>query len=502
MNVLNMPLTVARGDRRSFPDGFSFGAATASFQIEGAPYEDGRLPSIWDTFAREPGAVLNKDNGDIACDHYHRYPEDVRLMAELGLDIYRFSVSWARVVPDGKDVNPHGLDFYSRLVDELLAHGIEPWVTLYHWDLPQAVQNAGGWVSRDTSYRFRDYSMAVYEALADRVPTWTTLNEPWCSSFLSYTAGAHAPGHHSVHEGLVASHHLLLGHGLALDEMRSHTSDSTPHTLGITLNLTVATPVDSTSEADRNAARKIDGQFNRWFLDPLFRGAYPTDVVEDIRRVHPSAMAEFDAAVQPGDLALISGRIDTLGINYYQGDVVAGSPIPPPRSGSAPVERPAYSPYPDDSNVYFGDQRLPHTSMNWDVDPEGLTALLVRVHHEYSAQAGTSLYVTENGAAYRDVIAPDARVHDTERSDYLELHLGAALDAIDAGADVRGYFYWSLLDNFEWAWGYSERFGIIYVDYDTQERMIKDSGRTYQRIIRERAIDVIPDAGALLKGPK
>lgn len=501
MTSLNTPLPVARGARRAFPEGFRFGAATAAYQIEGAAAEDGRLPSIWDTFSRVPGAVLNGDTGDVACDHYHRYADDVALMAELGLDIYRFSVSWARVMPDGVTLNPKGLDFYSRLVDQLLEHDIAPWLTLYHWDLPQAMEDAGGWVNRDTSYRFHDYSMAVYDALADRVPTWTTLNEPWCSSFLSYTAGVHAPGHRSIREGMLASHHLLLGHGLALESMRERQNESSiAHDLGITINLGVMRPLNEASEADRNAARKIDGQFNRWFMDPLFRSSYPADALDDIRGVDPEAVDAFTDAVQPGDLALIGAHIDTLGVNYYQGDVVAGTPIPAPMSGAAPITRPTGSPYPDDSDVYFGDQHLPHTAMHWDVDPTGLTSLLVRVHHEYAGPAGTTVYVTENGAAYRDEVAQEEppAVHDLERSNFLELHLGAVLDAIDAGADVRGYFYWSLMDNYEWAWGYSERFGIVRVDYATQQRLIKDSGRTYQRIIATREIDVAPDAGARL----
>lgn len=500
MTTANTPFYVTRGATRHFPDNFAFGAAAAAYQIEGAAFEDGRQASIWDTFARVPGAVLNGDNGDVACDHYHRYRDDAKLMAELGLDIYRFSISWARVMPDGKTLNPQGLDFYSRLVDELLANGIDPWVTLYHWDLPQALENLDGWVNRDTSYRFRDYSMAVYNALQDRVPTWTTLNEPWCSSFLSYTAGVHAPGRQSIHDGLLASHHLLLGHGLTLEAMRTEGHD---RDLGITLNLTVADPVNESSPADREAARKIDGQFNRWFLDPIFRGSYPDDAVADIRTVDPVATEQFEAAILPGDMELISGKIDALGINYYQGDVVAGSPVPPPPDGSAPTSRPGKSPYPNTEGVYFGDRGLPKSAMNWDVDSVNLTRILTRVHEEYSAEAGTALFVTENGTAYIDEVTPGEvpAVNDQERSDYLELHLGAVLDAIDSGADVRGYFYWSVMDNYEWAWGYSQRFGIIHVDYATQDRIIKQSGRTYQDIISRRTIDVVPDAGKMLELP-
>ena len=290
---------------RSFAPGFLFGAATAAFQIEGAAFEDGRTASIWDAFCRVPGAVINADNGDVACDHYHRYPADVALMKDLGLDTYRFSVSWSRVRPDGGPVNQKGLDFYKRLVDELRENDILPWLTLYHWDLPQAIEERGGWTVRDTAEQFADYALDVHEALGDRVANWTTLNEPWCSSFLSYTAGIHAPGRYSVTDGVLAAHHLLLGHGLAVQELRTRDAALS---LGITLNLTVAEPVDPTDPADVDAARRIDGQFNRWFLDPIFRGAYPVDVVEDIRAVSPEAIDALDAAIEPG-IRLLAGRL-------------------------------------------------------------------------------------------------------------------------------------------------------------------------------------------------
>ncbi|MCI1675169.1 MAG: GH1 family beta-glucosidase [Ancrocorticia sp.] len=495
--AINTSLTVARSSARTFPEGFVFGAATAAYQIEGAATEGGRQPSIWDTFSSLPGAVFNGDTGAIACDHYHRFRDDVALMAELGIDSYRFSVSWARVVPDGKNLNRAGLDFYSALVDELLAHGITPWLTLYHWDLPQALGDKGGWTNRDTSYRFRDYAATVFDALKDRVPTWTTLNEPWCASFVSYTAGTHAPGHYSMAEGLLASHHLLLGHGLAVEAMRESAHG---HSFGLTLNLSDLHPVDPVSEADRNAARKIDGQLNRWFFDPVFKASYPADILADFRACDPCATDKFEAAVHHGDLTTIGAPIETLGVNYYQGDAVAGNPVPPPVSSAAPISRPTASPFPDLSGVYFADQHLPHTAMNWDVDPEGFTSALLRVHNDYTAPSRTALFVTENGVAYNDVVTgTPPTVHDPERSDYIELHLGALLDAIDAGADIRGYFYWSLMDNYEWNWGYSQRFGIIYVDFLTQQRIIKDSGRTYQRVISERTINVAPHAGRQLR---
>ncbi len=476
---------------RPFPENFLFGAATAAFQIEGAADEDGRKPSIWDAFCRVPGAVINADNGDVACDFYHRYREDIALMKRMGLQTFRFSTSWSRVRPDGGAVNAKGVDFYSRLVDELLGAGILPWLTLYHWDLPQALQDRGGWANRDTADLFTEYALDMHDALGDRVKVWTTLNEPWCSSFLSYTAGLHAPGRYSVTEGLLASHHLLLGHGQAVRELRARDSDLD---LGLTLNLTVADAADPAKPEDVDAARLVDGQFNRWFLDPVFRGAYPADIIEDIRKVDPEAVAAFEAAVRPGDLEAISTPIRSLGINYYHGELVGGSPAAdPPAPGDAPTDRPGRSPYPAHEGIHWHERGLPRTSMQWEVQPEGLARLLTRVWDEYAADAGTTLYVTENGAAYDDepvVEDREVRVHDHERREYVRLHLGATLDAIEAGVDVRGYFYWSLLDNFEWAWGYEKRFGIVHVDYETQRRSVKDSGLEYSRIIGERALDL------------
>lgn len=465
---------------RPFPADFLFGAATAAYQIEGAAHEDGRTDSIWDAFSRVPGAVVGGDSGDVACDHYHRYRDDVALMASLGLQTYRFSTSWARVCPDGGAVNPAGLDFYSRLVDELLGRGITPWLTLYHWDLPQALEEKGGWPNRDTAYRFLDYATAVHDALGDRVSSWTTLNEPWCASFLSYIGGEHAPGRQEPAAGLAAAHHLLLGHGLVVRELRERDPQLA---LGITLNLTVADPVDPADAGDRDAARRIDGQFNRFFLDPIFRGAYPVDVLEDV------AGNGFEAVVEPGDLAIISSPIDLLGVNYYHGELVgARPPAGATMSTEAPSERPKRSPFPAAEGVHWHLRDLPVTAMNWEVQPEGLTRLLRRIHDEYTAPAGVELAVTENGAAYDDLVGPDGVVHDRERTAFLEAHLGAILDAIEDGVPVRGYFYWSLMDNFEWAWGYDKRFGIVRVDYDTQERTPKDSATAYARIIAGRTL--------------
>lgn len=474
---------------RVFPSGFQFGAATAAFQIEGAAFEDGRRASIWDAFCREPGAVLGGENGDVACDHYHRYAEDVAIMRDLGVQTYRFSTSWSRIRPDGGALNQAGLDFYQRLVDELLGAGIRPWLTLYHWDLPQALQERGGWTARETVDRFTEYALDVHDALGDRVQDWATLNEPWCSSFLSYTAGIHAPGHTSIAEGMLAAHHLLLGHGQAVRELRARDAALN---LGITLNLTVADAVDPTDPADADAARRIDGQFNRWFLNPVFRAAYPADVVDDIRRVDAEAVELFEAAVRPGDLETIATPFNTLGVNYYHGEFVGGRPPQDaPAGGDAPVTRETRSPFPSSDGIFWHDRGLPRTAMNWEVQPEGLTRLLRRVHDEYTGSRGVALMVTENGAAYDDtleVVDGEARVPDAERAAFVEMHLAAILDAADEGVDVRGYFYWSLLDNFEWAWGYSQRFGIVRVDYDTQRRTVKDSGRLYSRIIADRAL--------------
>ncbi|MEN2738555.1 family 1 glycosylhydrolase [Microbacterium sp. X-17] len=476
---------------RAFPADFLFGAATAAFQIEGAAHADGRRDSVWDAFCRVPGAVVGGHDGAVACDHYHRYREDVALMREIGLETYRFSTSWARIRPDGGLVNPKGLDFYRRLVDELLGAGIRPWLTLYHWDLPQALQERGGWTVRETADRFTEYALDVHDALGDRVAVWTTLNEPWCAAFLGYTAGAHAPGRRSAAEGMLAAHHLLLGHGQAVRALRARDRSLE---LGITINLTVADPVDAADPADADAARRIDGQFNRWFLDPLFRGAYPADVLDDFRTVDAAAVALLEEAVRDGDLETIAAPLDTLGVNYYHGEYVGGhAPAVAPPSTDAPTPRPPGSPFPSHEGVFWHERGLARTSQNWEVQPEGLTRILRRVATEYAG--GVPLYVTENGAAYDDVLVASEdggfRVADADRDAFLRAHLDAVLDAIEEGVDVRGYFAWSLLDNFEWAWGYAKRFGIVHVDFSTQRRTLKDSAIGYSRIIAER---VVPEA--------
>jgi beta-glucosidase len=470
---------------RPIPTDFRLGVATAAYQIEGATHRDGRADSIWDTFCRVPGAVVGGDSGERACEHYDRYRDDVALMRDLGVQVYRFSTSWARVQPDGRTANATGLDFYSRMVDELLAAGITPWLTLYHWDLPQALEETGGWPARDTALRFADYAADVHSVLGDRIVNWTTLNEPWCSAFLGYLSGEHAPGIQNPQASLDAAHHLLLGHGLATQRLRELGPELS---LGITLNMTVADPVDPTSAGDVDAARRIDAQHNRLFLDPIFRGEYPADLLADLdaRGLH--------LPVLDGDLAAIATPIDALGINYYNGQAV--SVLPPkdvPLSNAAPSERVKLSPFPAGDGIFTHARGLPTTAMSWEVQPEGLTRLLVRIDTEYARPAGVTLYVTENGAAYTDVVAADGSVDDAERAEFLRLHVDAILDAIDHGVNVKGYFYWSLMDNFEWAWGYDKRFGLVRVDYESQQRTVKSSGRLYQSMIAARSVP--PSAG-------
>jgi beta-glucosidase len=471
----------------AFPEGFLWGAATASYQIEGAIAEDGRTPSIWDTFCRVPGAVVDGDTGDVACDHYHRMPEDVAMMRELGLASYRFSVAWPRVRPDGRAVDQRGLDFYRRLVDELHGAGIQPWLTLYHWDLPQALEDAGGWTNRDTAYRFAEYASSVHDAIGDRVPVWTTLNEPWCSAFLGYTGGQHAPGRQEGVAGLVAAHHLLLGHGLVVDELRRRGADNR---LGITLNFTVADPHDPGDEVDRDAARRIDALHNRVFLDPVFRGEYPADLLADTDALSWQGRP-WPSVVADGDLALISTPLDVLGVNYYKGDAVSGRPQPVVTGADgAHAARPTRTPFVGCEDITFPSRGLPVTDMGWEVQPEGLTRLLTRLSTEYPVPP---MYLTENGAAYLDRPAEDGRVHDKERIGYLADHLRAVHDAVEQGADVRGYFYWSLMDNFEWAYGYAKRFGIVYVDYETLERTPKDSAWWFAGVAARNGLADGPD---------
>jgi beta-glucosidase len=454
-----------------FPDGFLFGTATAAYQIEGAAAADGKQDSIWDVFCRQPGRIVNGESGNVACDHYHRYAADVDLMAELGLHTYRFSVSWPRVIDDGV-VNTKGLDFYSRLVDELLAKGIDPWLTLYHWDLPASLP--GGWTNRGTAGRFADYAMIVHDRLGDRVRTWTTLNEPWCSAFLGYASGEHAPGLTDPAASIRAAHHLLLGHGWAIQALRS----ADPHArLGITLNFTPAMPA-TTDSADIEVARRIDGTANRLFGDAIFKGRYPADVVDDLGEIWPEDL------VRDGDLESISSPIDVLGVNYYTTNVFA--------AGDATLASARPSPHisaPEAVQVF---RDLPRTEMGWEVEPSGLHRLLKRLHEDYTGGSRTALVITENGAAFDD--KPDANgfVDDTaDRLDFIRRHLLAAHQAIESGVNLRGYLVWSLIDNFEWARGYDKRFGIVRVDGDLS-RIPKASALWYAGVARTGSVETAP----------
>ncbi|MGW0699773.1 GH1 family beta-glucosidase [Streptomyces sp. NPDC002867] len=444
-----------------FPAGFRWGTATAAYQIEGAAAEDGRTPSIWDTFSRIPGKVRNGDTGDIAADHYHRVSEDIALMRRLGVTDYRFSIAWPRVQPTGRGpAVQKGLDFYRRLVDELLASGIRPVATLYHWDLPQELEDAGGWPQRETAQRFGEYAGIVAGALGDRVATWTTLNEPWCAAFLGYGNGVHAPGRTSPLASLRAAHHFNLAHGWAVRELRSRLPAQCE--VSLTLNLHAVRPL-SDSAADADAARRIDAVGNRIFLDPVFHGRLPEDLVRDTAPVTDWSF------VRDGDLEAASAPVDSLGINYYSPTVVAAgsSPAPSPWAGA-------------EEHVRFLPAPGPRTAMDWPVDAEGLYELLTRLRDDLP---DVPLVITENGAAYDDYADPSGAVKDPERVAYLRAHLAAVHRAIEAGADVRGYFLWSLLDNFEWAYGYSKRFGIVHVDFATQRRTFKDSAHWYADVI-------------------
>ncbi|MFG1775113.1 GH1 family beta-glucosidase [Micromonospora sp. NPDC049048] len=451
-----------------FPDNFVWGAATAAYQIEGAATDDGRGPSIWDTFSRTPGKVHDGHTGDVACDHYHRYADDVALMAELGLHAYRFSVAWPRIQPDGTGpVNPRGLDFYDRLTDTLLARGIDPIVTLYHWDLPQALQDRGGWTNRETAEHFATYATAVHTRLGDRISTWTTLNEPWCSAYLGYGNGVHAPGEQDPGAAFAAVHHLLLGHGLAARALRA----AGARTVGITVNPADVRAADADSAADAAAVRLVDGLHNRIFLDPLLRAAYPDDVLEHVARIIEPTF------VRDGDEKLIAAPIDLLGVNYYAPTYVAGRPDG--AGGSA---------YPGtEGAVEFLPPAGPLTDMGWMIEPAGLTRLLERLATDYP---GVPLMVTENGAAFPDKADAGGagQVMDADRIAYLDGHLRAVHEAISRGVDLRGYLVWSLLDNFEWAEGYRRRFGIIHVDYLTQRRTPKSSARWYQEVISRNGL--------------
>jgi beta-glucosidase len=451
-------------DKLEFPDNFLWGVATSAYQIEGAWAEDGKAESVWDRFSHTPGKIIDSSNGDMACDHYHRLSEDVALMKSLGIQAYRFSISWPRIFPEGYGrINQAGLDFYSRLVDELLTVGIRPMITLYHWDLPQVLEDKGGWPVRETAAAFADLAEVVSRSLGDRVKSWITHNEPWCTSFLGYQIGVHAPGVQDWNTALRASHHVLLSHGLAVPRIRQNAAGAE---VGIALNFEEAVPA-SDSAADYHAARLWHGQLGRWFLDPVYGRHYPADVV-----AHYEAEGYLPAGmdfVQPGDMETIAVPTDFLGVNYYTRRVC--------RDERAVDNRP---------QTVFAAPASERTEMGWEVEPEELYRLLSRLHFEYRIP---KIYITENGCSYMDGPDVHGRVADQRRIDYLEGHLTAVHRAISQGVPVAGYMQWSLMDNFEWAMGYTQRFGLVYVDYDSQKRYPKDSAYWYQDVIRRNGLE-------------
>ena len=444
--------------RTTFPADFVWGVATSAFQIEGAASADGKGPSIWDQFCRVPGAIADASNGDIACDHYHRWASDLDLIAGLGVDAYRFSVSWPRVRPGGSGAwNEAGLDFYDRLVDGLLARGIKPYLTLNHWDLPAELQAGGGWADRNTVQRFVEYAQGMARRLGDRVASITTHNEPWVVAMLGHDSGVFAPGVKNRATAMQVSHHLLLSHGLALQALRAQGCRSE---LGIVLNLSPQHPATA-SQADQASARLEDGKLLRWYADPLFKGQYPADVLAHLGADAPR--------IEAGDLQTINTPMDFLGINYYSRSVVSANGPWDVQQGGLPI-----------------------TDMGWEVYPEGLTELLLRLHRDYPVPP---LYVTENGGAFKDQWA-GGRVHDAERTDYINRHITAVADAMRQGVHMAGYMVWSLLDNFEWASGYEKRFGIVHVDYDTQARTLKDSALWYRDFLQQQKAQRMAGAAA------
>jgi beta-glucosidase len=437
-----------------FPKEFIFGASTAAYQIEGGAYEDGKGLSIWDTFCKQPGRILNGDTGDEACDFYHRYKDDIKIMKEMRLDSFRFSISWPRVFPEGTGkVNQKGLDFYNSLVDELRAASIEPYLTLNHWDMPQSLQDQGGWLNKDTAKHFADYSRFMCKNLSDRVKFWTTHNEPHCVASAGYVAGIFAPGHKDIKEGLQVTHNLNLAHGLAVQAMRQ--SGSAENKYGIVLAVFPYYPATA-SIHDHRAAQRWDGYFSRCFLDPIFKGSYPEDMVEYFGDKFPE--------VTDRELSIISEPIDMLGINCYFRRIIENDP----------------------KNAFIGGREFKprdaaYTQMDWPIYPECLFEVLSMLDKDYNIP---ELYIIENGAAFHDEVSPDGHVHDARRTRYLHAHIEQAKRAVEQGINLKGYFVWSFLDNFEWALGYSRRFGIVYVDYPTQTRVVKDSGKWYSELLR------------------
>lgn len=439
--------------RSEFPADFVWGCATSSYQIEGAATEDGRGESIWDRFCATPGTIRDGSSGLVACDHYHRWPEDLDLARSFGVDAYRFSIAWPRIFPQGRGrlANQKGLDFYSRLVDGLLERGVTPWATLYHWDLPQALQENGGWANRDIVEAFVDYADVVTRHLGDRVKNWITHNEPWCTAFLGHQEGIHAPGLKDAKVAMQVCHHVMLSHGLAVPVIRNNVPTAR---VGITLSLHPVLAA-SPSEADAAAVMRHDGSRNRWFLDPLYGRGYPADTM--------ALLASDAPTILPGDVDAIAAPTDFLGVNYYFPEMVAAAP------GEIGIATRVVSP-----------PNIERTAFGWQVSPEGLVTLLARIQRDYNPKA---MYLTENGSTYNDVVLPNGSILDEARRSYLVRHIAAAREATRSGVALKGYFAWSLLDNFEWAEGYARRFGLTYVDYATQKRTPKASGKWYSEFL-------------------
>ncbi|QHE53654.1 GH1 family beta-glucosidase [Pontibacillus sp. HMF3514] len=442
----------------TFSKDFIFGTATSSYQIEGAIKEGGRTPSIWDTFSSIPGKVVNGDTGEMACDHYHRFEEDIEIIKSLGVDSYRFSIAWPRIFPEEGVYNPEGMDFYVNLSKQLLAQGIKPFVTIYHWDMPQWAHEKGGWVNRDSVKWFKEYAQACFKALDEYVDMWITHNEPWCAALLGYHQGVHAPGHTNMDEAVKAAHHIMLSHGEAVKLYKEELKLEKP--IGITLNLSPIYAA-SNSQNDLLAANNMDGYLNRWFLDPIFKGKYP----EDMMNLYSKYVHSYEF-IQSDDLELISYPCDFLGINFYNRQLVEFS------GASDFLYRLAYSDY-------------PKSGMGWDISPKEFKSLIYRLRQEYTQ---LPIYITENGAAFDDVLEEDGTVHDTDRKQYMEQHILAVAELNQEGMNIAGYYLWSLLDNFEWAFGYGKRFGIVYVDFETQKRYVKDSAKRYAEIVGARKI--------------
>jgi len=456
-----------------FPADFNWGVATSSYQIEGATSVDGRGPSIWDTFCATPGKVANGENGDIACDHYHRFSQDIAIMKELGITSYRFSIAWTRLFPNGDGVREErGFDFYNSLINELIANNIEPFVTLYHWDLPQTIEDNGGWANREIVTAFADYATACVEAFGDRVTNWITLNEPWVFTWLGYLSGVHAPGRQELSAAIAAAHHTSLAHAQASSAMKAVNPKIN---VGIALNMTTYRVTDPANQELKDLEVLLDGQLNRWWLDAMFYGQYPAEVVASFGE-------HFNAVFRPGDEALIVSSPDFVGVNYY-----ADNYINPPSADEVPGINPSPTPFPQ---KFDGSAPLPHTDMGWPITPEGFYDLMLRINRDWPMV--TNISITENGAAFPEIPDEDGIVFDERRVAYLESHLTALSEAIADGVPVKSYFAWSLMDNFEWAEGYAKRFGLVHVDFTTLERTLKNSAKFYQNVIASQRAQANP----------